>query len=530
MPGRDKIPQTAECRAMIVSPHGLASEAGARVLQSGGNAVDAAVAAAAVLAVTFPHFCGIGGDAVWLLSDASGQVKCLLGIGQATKAANPSTPIPLRGPGSTLTTACAVDSWQAALDFAAGNWGNARNLGELLQPAIELAQRGFPLTRSQRYWLDFRESETCGWPGFENIFTPVGRKPEVGQNFRQPHLAQSIEAIARHGAREFYEGELARRIIAGLSQAGSPISTEDLATTRTRIEDAVSIDYRGLTLHAPPPPTQGLATLATMGLIGQFESAGWQESGTDHFHFVVESIKRAFLLRDTIADPEFADDRMFAMIDDGWIARQARSIRPGLAMAWPSSLRTADTVFLAVRDAAGNCVSMLQSIYFDWGSGVIVGDTGILWQNRGSAFASNPQHPNFIQPGKRPFYTLNPGLATMAGSPRLLYGTQGADGQPQTLAMLLTRLIDFGLSPVDALSGPRFLLGRTFSDQTDSLKVEAHAGETVLGELARRGHEVATLERHSPLAGLAGVIRINANGAIDGAHDPRGEGTALGVG
>ncbi|NLH80960.1 MAG: gamma-glutamyltransferase, partial [Phyllobacteriaceae bacterium] len=174
-------------------------------------------------------------------------------------------------------------------------------------------------------------------------------------------------------------------------------------------------------------------------------------------------------------------------------------------------------------------VSVLQSTYFDWGSGVVAGDTGILWQNRGAAFGRADDDPNRFAPGKRPFYTLNPGLALADGRPRLVYGTQGADGQPQTLAMILTRLIDHRLDPLEALRRPRFLLGKTFSDGRDTLKIEVDAGAAVLADLARRGHQLSPIDAASPLAGQAGVIRIAADGRLDGAHDPRGDGCAIGV-
>jgi gamma-glutamyltranspeptidase/glutathione hydrolase len=172
---------------------------------------------------------------------------------------------------------------------------------------------------------------------------------------------------------------------------------------------------------------------------------------------------------------------------------------------------------------------VLQSIYFDWGSGVVVGDTGILWQNRGAGFSLDPKSPNVLKPGKRPFYTLNPGMALKNGKPHILYGTQGADGQPQTLTVVLTRLLDYGLDPLQALAKPRFLLGKTFSDTRDSLKLEQDAGEEVFAELARRGHEMSPIAANSPLGGQAGAIVIHDDGRIQGAHDPRSDGRALGV-
>jgi len=529
----DKEVSTKMHRAMITSPSTAASEAGAAVLRDGGTAIEAVVATAAMLAVTYPHFCGIGGDAVWMVSDGSGNVQSFMGIGQA--AQNPGSfadagkPIPLRGPGSTLTTACTVDSWQHALDHSAKHWGGNKKLADLIAPAISLAENGFPISASQCFWLDFRKEDIANWPGFTDIFAPNGKMPVAGEMFYQPQLAESLKLIAQNGARDFYEGELAGRIIAGLSAVGSPITAADLAKTRTRTADAVSLEYGDVTLFAPPAPTQGLATLITMGVLRELGAKDWAEGTADHYHLVVEAIKRAFLKRDQIADPAFTDTDFAALLDQAGLASDAKNISPTKALEWPHPFRHGDTVFLAAKDANGNCASVLQSTYFDWGSGVVAGDTGIVWQNRGAAFSTDPNHPNAFAPGKLPFYTLNPGMALKDGKPHLLYGTQGADGQPQTLAMLLTRLLDFGLSPADALAKPRFLLGKTFSDANDSLKLEVDAGDDVFDELAARGHILRAIEPQSALAGQAGIIRIEEDGFVDGAHDPRSDGMAIGV-
>ncbi|WP_417803858.1 gamma-glutamyltransferase family protein [Thalassospira lucentensis] len=525
--------KTTPFRAMVTSPSTAASEAGAQVLRDGGTAIEAVVATAAMLAVTYPHFCGIGGDAVWMVSDKTGTVKSFLGIGQAGENAcdttPPGTPIALRGPRSTLTTACTIDSWQHALDHSARHWGGTRTLSSLMTPSIDLAENGFAMSGSQCFWLDFRKDEFQQWPGFAAIFAPNGRMPKPGELFKQPDLARSLKRIAANGAREFYEGELAQRIVDGLAQAGSPITLNDLAKTRTRTVKAPSLEYGDVTLYAPPAPTQGFATLMTMGILRELGAKQWAESDADHYHLVVEAIKRAFLTRDRIADPDFNLDDLDEMLSPETLKAAAADISSTRALDWPHPFRHGDTVFLAATDAQGNCASVLQSTYFDWGSGVVAGDTGIIWQNRGAAFSTEPGHPNELKPGKRPFYTLNPGLALKNGKPHLLYGTQGADGQPQTLAMLLSRVLDFGLSPAEALAKPRFLLGKTFSDANDSLKLEADAGADVFDALAQRGHILREIEAQSALAGQAGIIRIDDDGFVDGAHDPRSDGRAIGV-
>jgi len=511
---------------MVTSPHPLASAAGAKALERGGNAIEAAVAMGGVLAVVCPHFCGLGGDAVWMIADGAGNADCILGLGQAAAAVKASGPIPLRGPGSAITTAGAVAAWEKALDHSARNWAGEISLGDLLAPAAEIAAAGFPVTKAQAFWLDFRADEIGKWPGFADLFKPGPAALAPGEIFHQPHLAASLEAIMRGGAREFYEGDLAHRMAKELGALGSPVTHDDMAATQAQKVKPLTVDYRGVTLHGPPPPTQGLATLMTMGILDQFDAGKWGEETPAHFHHVIEAIKRAFLERDAIADPDFVPLDTERFLSPEWLAEKAGTIDPDRAMPWPHDYRTGDTVYFGAVDKAGNCASVLQSTYFDWGSGIVVGDTGVIWNNRGAAFSVDGSHPNCLAPGKRPFHTLNPGLATRGGRPCLLYGTQGADGQPQTLALLLTRLIDFGLDPSEALKRSRFLLGKTFSDTRDSLKIEVDAGEQTLKKLATLGHDLSRLPPQSPLAGQAGIIQIDEK-TVSGAHDPRGEGCAI---
>jgi gamma-glutamyltranspeptidase/glutathione hydrolase len=299
--------------------------------------------------------------------------------------------------------------------------------------------------------------------------------------------------------------------------------------TRTRIVDPVRLGYGDTVLLAPPPPTQGVTTLGIMAVLAQLAPKDKAPESAAYYHALVESVKQAFLDRHLIADPEFGDDATKMLLDPARLAAKAAAIDPSRAAEWPAPYRQGDTALLAAVDAEGRAACLLQSIYFDWGSGVVAGDTGILWQNRGAAFSVDPASPNCIQPGKRPFYTLNPGLALKDGRPHLVYGTQGADGQPQTVALLLSLLIDHGLDPLAALSRPRFLLGRTFSDSRDNLKLEENIGADTLAALSAMGHEVATIGPLSPLGGQAGLIRIHEDGRMEAAHDPRSDGGAIGL-
>lgn len=510
---------------IVCTPHPLATEAGLRVLRSGGTAAEAAVAAGAVLAVVCPHFCGLGGDAMWMLADGQGLRTSVLGIGQAAAACTPARgrPIPVRGPGAMLTTAGLVPSWEALLQLSATLWEGRAPLGELLGAAQDLAATGFAVSASHAFWLDYRKDELPEWPRFAGAFLPRGQIPHPGQVFRQPGLARILSLLADEGLCSFRTGRVAREIAAGLAEAGSILTADDLARTGARSETPLALRSGGWTLFAPPPPTQGATTLIIRGILDRI--AAPVTDGADPMHRQVEAVKQAFLRRQGIADPAFTDQSR-VLPDAAGLRAMAEAVSVKEALPWPHQFAEADTVFLAVVDGRGRSVCGLQSTYFDWGSGVPVGDTGILWHNRGAGFDTCEGAANRLAPGKRPFHTLNPGMAFHDDGSVILYGTQGADGQPQTLTVLLDRLLVDGADVAEALAAPRFLLGRTFSDSHDSLKVEESAGEGILATLGARGHEVARLPAFSPLAGQAGVIRIRPDGGKTAAHDPRGEGTA----
>ncbi len=518
-------------KGMVTSPHELATKAGLDVLASGGNAIEAAITIASCLSVTYPHFAGFGGDAFMIISDANGRVQTLSGIGQAPqKLPSFSGAIPLRGPMSMMSTAATVDTLGKAWEISRAQFGGSKSWASLLTPAARMARDGFPVSESQRFWQDFRKNDLASLPAIAAGFMPGGAMPQAGQLLRQPQLANSIEMLAERGHRDFYEGKLAARIAAGLKEAGSPLTARDLALTEARIETPLRVNYRGGTLLSHRPPTQGITTLEIMGVLDRFDLSKVKEGSADYYHLLVEAVKQAFIDRPQVADPDFVDVPVNRLLSAAHLDANARKIRLDRALPWPHVFKNGDTVYIGATDSAGNCVSMLATVFFDWGSGVLVGDTGILWHNRGASFSLDPAAPNRLQPGKRPFHTLNPGMYMKDGKPAILYGTQGADGQPQTLSAVLTRLIDYKLDPLTALAKPRFLLGKTFSDTRDSLKLEQDAGQAVFAELARRGHEVSPIAAQSPLAGHPGAIVIDrASGKISGAHDPRSDGRALGL-
>ena len=528
-------------QGMVTSPHAVATQVGVDILAAGGNAIEAALATVAALGVTYPHFCGIGGDAFLIVADAAGQVETISGIGQA--AANCegyAQGIPLRGGRSALTTAGAVDAMGQAHAFSQRQWGGRYRWADLWAPAIALAEKGYALTPSERFWLDFRLPQAAELPA---VFAHYGDAhnaagllgadalPAVGALRQRPQLAATLRALAEGGPEAFYRGPLAVRLAEGLQSAGSPLTAADLAATRARREVPLQTAYRDGTLVAHQPPTQGVTTLEIMGILERFDLAQIEEGSADYYHLLVEAVKQAFLDRGRyLADPEATEVPVQRLLSDAHLDARAAAIQADVALPWPHDFQTGDTVFVGAVDAQGHAVSMLATVYFDWGSGVLVGDTGVLWHNRGAAFSIDPAHPNHLAPGKRPFHTLNPGMYLREGQPHLVYGTQGADGQPQTLSAVLTRLIDYRMAPLDALARPRFLLGRTFSDPHDTLKLEADVPAAVVAELQRRGHRVGQVPAQSPLMGHPGVIARNLEtGGLSGAHDPRSDGRAQAV-
>jgi gamma-glutamyltranspeptidase/glutathione hydrolase len=517
---------------MVTSPHALATQCGVDVLGRGGNAIEAAIATVAALCVTYPHFCGLGGDAFLLVSDGQGRVQTLSGIGQA--AANVrgyAGSIPVRGPRSALTTAATVDALGQALTISKSEWAGTQSWSALLAPAIHMARQGFEISESERFWLNFRLAEAASLPDIYRTYLHQGQVPPVGFVRKQSALANTLETLAERGPRDFYEGQLARCISAGLKEAGSPLTAHDLAQTHARIEPPLSVPYRGGELLAHQPPTQGIATLQIMGLLERFDLAAIAQGSADHYHLLVEAVKLAFLDRNRlVADPDFRQVPTAQLLSAACLNQQASTINLKQALPWPHPYQHGDTAYVGAADAMGNTVSLLATVYFDWGSGVLVGDTGVVWHNRGAAFSLDPAHPNLLTASKRPFHTLNPGMYRKGGRVQLLYGTQGADGQPQTLAAVLTRLIDYGMDPMEALAAPRFLLGKTFSDATDSLKLEEDVPANVVEDLRQRGHSLSLIAAHSPLMGHPGAIAINpVSGQMTGAHDPRSDGQAIGL-
>lgn len=518
---------------MQVAPHHLAAQAGRDVLRDGGNAVEAMVAAAAAIAVVYPHMNALGGDGFWLIHEPGKPVVAIDACGPAAALADRDfyaghAAIPTRGPQAALTVAGTIGGWARALELAAA-WGRALPLERLLADAMRHARDGVAVTKSQHELTHAKLDGLRGAPGFAETFLVDGQAPAVGHVLRQPVLAETLATLAARGLDDFYRGELGARIGAELERLGSPLRGSDLAAYRAQVVEPLAVRLNDATVHNMPPPTQGLATLMILGL---FERLGvTQGEGYAHIHGLVESTKRAFRVRDRVVTCPSrlpADPRSF--LEPGALDAMAAGIDPQRALPWPDPAAPGDTVWMGAIDREGRAVSFIQSIYWEFGSGIVLRDMGIHWQNRGISFSLDPKALNTLKPGAKPFHTLNPSLALFDDGRVMPFGTMGGEGQPQTQAAVFTRYARFGQGLQQAVSAPRWLLGRTWGDDSTSLKLESRIEPSVVQALRDAGHEVEVLaEAYSDTMGHAGALVRHPGGLIEGAADPRSDGAAAGV-
>jgi len=540
-------PPTMAPRGVVATPHYLASEAGAAVLRRGGTAIDAAVAAAAVLSVVYPHMCSIGGDNFWLIWDARERaLKGLNGSGRAGarctidfyREHGAQEAIPSRGYLAANTVPGAVDGWAAAYEHSRRSMGSPLAWSDLLQDATRYAERGYPVTPSQETWT-VRNLDTVGGParglqrfeGFRRTYLADGARPyRAGEVMRQRDLARTLTTIAAEGGRAFYEGDIARRIAACLGAGGGVLTEGDFAGHRSDWVEPLTVTYRSAVAASLPPNTQGIAALSILNVLDHLDVPSLGDGTADYVHAVVEATKLAFTDRDRwVTDPAFLRPPTDSLLARDYGAARARLIDMGRAGRYVPGSSAGDTVFLAAVDEARNAVALIQSIYHDFGSGIVAGDTGVLLQNRGTFFSLDPQHPNRLEPRKRTFHTLIPSMLLRGGRPFMVYGTMGGEGQPQTQAALVTRVVDFGMNVQQAIEAPRWLYGRTWGEATGALLLEGRFAPAVADDLARRGHEVRRLADWADTMGHAQAVIIDPEGGVLWAGaDPRGDGAAIG--
>ncbi|WP_231940890.1 gamma-glutamyltransferase [Acidihalobacter aeolianus] len=527
---------------VVTAPNALASEVGAAILARGGNAIEAAIAVAAAIAVVYPHMNSLGGDAFWLIANGK-DVRGLAGAGQAGAAYSPDhyasaglNAMPVRGGLAAVTVAGAVGSWGEAYRLSRESWAGRLSWAELLEPARRFAEQGFPVSRSHASILQERLDALRELPGFSRTFLIDGEVPAGGTTWRQPDLAETLGELQRDGAECFYRGSLGERLAAGLRDAGSLLRPDDLAGCRPEWVEPLRLDYARGTLLNLPPPTQGIASLMLLGLMERAGIAEMDPEGDAYVHHAIEATKLAFALRDRyVGDPAFVEVPVGELLNPEYLDRLCTGIDPGRAQPTPVVPGPGDTVWFGVVDAQGRAVSMIQSIYYEFGCGVVAGNTGVVWNNRGCGFVLTPGHPNLLAPGKRPFHTLNPAMYLERGVPRLVYGTMGGDGQPQTQAAILTRALDFGYAPEAAVAAPRWLFGRTWGESVAGVRLEHRFDPAVKAGLERRGHrDVSWAPRYADIMGHAGLIRIDRgrDGGLElwAGADPRSDGAALAAG
>lgn len=514
--------------AMVVCPHYLASNAGLNVLSRGGNAVDAAIATQAALAVVYPHMTGLGGDGFWLGYQAGAeQLYGLNGSGRAGGSCDLALfarlgleAIPQRGPQAAITVPGGVAAWgEVHQRFGRLPWA------DLLQPAIALAEQGYPISASQTHWTRVNQAHLAAYGGGSNPFLPGGRVPAAGSQITNQPLGETLRRLASAGPQDFYQGEIAAELVAYLGELGGWLSTDDFARHTTTWVDPIATTYRGYQVCQLPPNTQGFTVLQMLNVLEGFNLRALGHGTADYYHLLVEATKLAFADRDRwLGDPAFTEIPLARLISKPYGDR--RRTRLSMAVAQNSSALAVggDTAYTAVVDSEGNAVSIIQSNYFDFGSAVVPPDLGFTLQNRGALFSLDASHPNALAPGKRPFHTLMPGLVLNGeGRPYLVLGTMGGEGQPQTQLAMLTRMLDFGFDPQTAIDLPRWVWGRTWGEATTQLAMESRIPQPVQQELTARGHQVTVVPAWADQMGHAHAILVSAAG-LQGGCDRRSDG------
>ncbi len=522
-------------RGVVCAPHSAAVEDGRAIFAEGGNAIEAMLAMAASIAAVYPHMNHIGGDGFWLIREPSDRVRAIMGAGRAGAKATPRLyrdaghhEIPARGPLAALTVPGAVAAWMLAAEAAKANRGKLP-LHVLLEAAIKHAREGYTVTRSQARLTVEKYAELETAPGFLQAFLVDGKPPEVGARLKQSAFAATLEHLANAGLDDFYRGDVGREIAADLERIGSPVTRTDLEKYEARIAEPLSVPIGAGTLYNTPPPTQGQTSLMILALFDRLRVS--QGESFEHIHGLVEATKRAFRVRDRfVTDPDEIDGNLNQLLSPKFLDAEAGKIDRKKAARWPAPYGEGDTIWMGAADSSGLVVSYIQSLYWEFGSGVVLPRTGVLMQNRGASFSLDPKALNVLAPGRRPFHTLNPALAALKDGRLMAYGTMGGDGQPQTQAAVFTRYVLFG-QPLDkTLDAPRWLLGRTWGSTHTHLRMESRFDGNLVDRLMSAGHDVAVLdEPYSDTMGHAGAVILHPDGTVEGGHDPRADGGAAGI-
>jgi gamma-glutamyltranspeptidase/glutathione hydrolase len=398
-------------------------------------------------------------------------------------------------------------------------------LARLFDDAIHSAEHGIAVTRSQSATTAAKLAGLKGVHGFDETYLTDGKPPQAGSLFLQRRLGATLRHLAEKGLDDFYRGALAESLARDLAAAGSPLALSDLHRHQAQWCTPLALKHSLGTLYNMTPPTQGLVSLLILGMLDALDIGNVDPSGADYVHLCVEATKQAFAVRDRcITDPAYMTVDAQSLLEPARVRALAANIDRARAAPWGEGKGPADTVWMGVIDGAGRAVTFIQSTYHEYGSGVVLKDSGIVWQNRGCSFSLDERALNALLPLRKPFHTLNPALALFDDGRSMVYGNMGGDGQPQSQSAVFTRYACFGMDPQEAVSAPRWLLGRTWGQTSDTLKLEARFASGVVDQLRRYGHEVELLQDWDETMGHAGAIVRHANGVLEGGADPRSDG------
>ncbi|MGH3319333.1 MAG: gamma-glutamyltransferase [Streptosporangiaceae bacterium] len=515
----------------VAAAHPLAALAGLDILRGGGNAMDAAVATNAVLSVTQPHMCGVGGDFFCLIySRETGQVSFLNASGRSPVAATRAEitrrghgQVPFRGPLSVTVPGC-VDGWRRAWErFGRAPWAS------LFDPAVEYAARGYPASHGLARCVGENEEALKESTYLRSTFLPQRRPIVPGALLVQPELATTFQLIASEGREGLYTGRIAERVSTTMRDTGGLLAFDDLVRHRSDWDNPIATAYRGHRIHTTGANSQGVTALIALNVLeGEDLGRGGPES-PERVHRSVEAIKLAFKERRRITDPDFVPCPSEELLSKEFAASLRARIEPKAAPLAPEADPRGDTTYFAVVDAEGNAVSGIQSLYGPFGSCVVPEETGIILQNRGAYFSLEPAHPNALEPGKRTFHTLMASIVTREDRPVLIFGTMGAAGQPQTNVQVITNVLDYGMNIQEAIEAPRWLQGNLYVGEPETaLYLEDRFDPGLVRDLRQRGHDVHVLDGWPDHMGHAqGIVIDPDTGVLTGGADPRGDGYAL---
>ena len=515
-------------KGLVASSHELASFWGAETLHRGGNVADALIVTSSILAVVQNNLCGLGGDLFALIKCGESKVRGVNGSGRAAQSATIEfyeskgyKEIPRLGPLAALTVPGIVSAWgEIASKYA------SMELNELLKPAIEYSESGFPLT--QKYVDSIRATQQLlgDIGGWSKIFVPGGAIPQAGSTFRQRDLASTLGSIAEEGTESFYSGSLMEKIAAGIREGGGVLSEEDFRDHATTWDEPVKTNYRGVDIYETAPNSQGAVALLWLKMLENYDLKSKHDDKNNLLRIYLETGLRAYRERaKQIADPRFHP------LPEGFASKryadEVLASKLHVSQAVSTAVSGGDTTYFTVADSEGNCASVIQSNYMGFGSGLVPRGTGFVLQNRGCYFSLDPSHHNALFPGKRTFHTICASLGEKEGRTLFALGLMGGDIQPQVHIQLMTKILDLGMDVQAAIDSPRWVFPGTIYETPSALLLEEDLAR-VLTDFRFEGLRIEILNGYSSQMGHAQAVFLNSEGGLSGGADPRGDGAAVG--